>query len=274
MQHAGRDLFVAQASTASVEQFDAANLTSGWSPKDGSDDVLWIAGRFVEADNPNSNKQFWTAGDLEMAEYSIKYAPLNIAHKYSHPVGFFAETRKVSLERKPPALQMSGSFSTSAATFTQVTSQGSMHIEALAGMWSHIFPEQAALVVAADAAGELFYSMECVGSHLKCAGPNGCGGEFAYQDVSSHCTHLQNRTSIRHIVNPVFRGGALIIPPVRPGWKNANATVLSQEALREAAEWVDVHSDSLKDAASHMSVRDWEALMGMVIQTHVQSSGR
>lgn len=270
LHHAGRELLLSPATLrAADDTTDAADLTSGWTPGTSNPDILWISGNFVEADNPNSNRQFWTAADLELAEYTIKFAPLNLAHRYRHPVGFFAETRKVSLARQPQVPVGT----TSTANFT-VQPQGSMKIQALAGMWAHIFPEQAALVTAADAAGELFYSMECTGTHLVCAGDSGCGQKFAYQDAASHCEHLTNRTSVRHIVNPTFRGGALIIPPVKPGWKNANATVLSAAAMREAARWVDVNADGLADAASHMSAREWETVMAMTIQTAVQSSGR
>lgn len=255
LHHAGRELLLSPATLRAADDItDAADLTSGWTPATANPDIMWISGNFVEADNPNSNRQFWTAADLELAEYSIKFSPLNIAHRYRHPVGFFADTRTVKLERAAEG--------------------GSLKIQALAGMWAHIFPEQAALVTAADAAGELFYSMECTGSHLICAGDSGCGQKFKYQDSASHCEHLTNRTSVRHIVNPTFRGGALIIPPVKPGWQNATATVLSAEALREAARWVDVNADGLADAASHMSAREWETVMAMTIQTSVQSSGR
>lgn len=234
-------------SPASVNaaQDRADDLADGWDRVEANPDIMWISGNFVEADHPNSNMQFWTAADLSMSEYTIRFSPLNVAHRFRHPVGFFADTRTVQLERAPD--------------------QGSMRIQVLAGMWSHIFPEQAAVVAAADAAGELFLSMECTGTHLVCAGASGCGQKFDYQDAGSHCQHLQERSSIRHIVNPTFRGGALIVPPIRPGWKNASATVLSAEALREAARWMD-RQDGLADAANAMTPDEWHALMALTIQ--------
>ena len=151
---------------------------------------------------------------MQLSEYTIRYVPPDAAHRFRHPVGFFADTRTVHRER--------------------AQDQGSMKIQALAGLRSHVLPEHAA----ADTAGELFLSMECTGTHLVCAGDSGCGEQFDYQDADWHCQHLRTRTRIRHIVNPPFRGGALIVPPIRPGWKNVSATVLSSEGMPEApAGW-------------------------------------
>lgn len=231
----------------------AQSIETGWNIEESNPFVTWIAGDFVEGDNPNSNKQFWTAGDLELSEYTIKYAPLNMVHKFRTPVGFYAATRTVSLNKDDAA------------------SQGSMKIQALSGLWSHIFPFEAAQVQAADEDGLLFYSMECRGSHLICAGENGCGEKFDYLDVQSHCEHLLERSSIRHIVNPVFRGGALIIPPVRPGWKNANASVLSQAVKDEASIFAEQTQDQYTSIAAsgiEMTTSGWEQLMAMVLQAH------
>lgn len=244
LHHGGRELLVSPASV-NAAQDHAANDLTGWNPTDANPDIMWISGNFVEADTPNSNGQLWTAADLQMSEYTIRYAPLNVAHRFRHPVGFFADTRTVQLER--------------------AQEQGSLKIQALAGLWAHVFPEHAAVVAAADTAGELFLSMECTGTHLVCAGDNGCGQRFDYQVADGHCEHLRNRTSIRHIVNPTFRGGALIVPPIRPGWKNASATVLSTEAMREAARWMDTQ-DGLADAASAMTAEEWHVLMALTIQ--------
>jgi hypothetical protein len=92
-------------------------------------------GDFVEADNPNQNKQFWTKDDLALGEYSIKYAPLNMLHKQRTPIGFFASTRSVNMADKASK------------------NGGTMKIEALSGMWSHVFPFESALVDQADDVG-------------------------------------------------------------------------------------------------------------------------
>jgi hypothetical protein len=212
--------------------------------------VKWIVGDFVEADNPNQNTQFWTKDDLSMSEYSIKYAPLNMLHKQSTPVGFFASTRPIELKRDSAA------------------KGGTMKIEALSGMWSHLFPFESALVDQADDLGSLFYSMECRGTHLRCEGPDGCGNQFDYSAVETHCAHLKERASIRHIVNPTFRGGALIIPPVKPGWSNAHAGVVNQAVKDEAmryAEQTEAAYSQMRATGADLSPGAWEHLMASVL---------
>lgn len=72
--------------------------------------------------------------------------------------------------------------------------------------------------------GSAFVSMECIPNHVQCTGPNGCGEFFDYLDVlmGECCVHILNRTSIRRMVNPVFQGAAIILPPVKPGWSEAH----------------------------------------------------
>lgn len=247
----GRLLFTnaARVVRAGVEVSEDLAAASNFAVEKASPFLKWIVGDFVEADNPNSNTQFWTKDDLAVGEYSIKYSPLNMLHKQQTPIGFFASTQNIDLTGDRAA-------------------QGSAKIEALAGMWSHVFPFEAALIDQADEAGQLFYSMECRGSHLHCAGPDGCDKTFEYMATETHCQHLMERSSVRHIVNPIFRGGALITPPTRPGWKGAKATVM-QEAVREQAELYAAqteryYSQSLKEG-SDLSANQWEYLMASVV---------
>ena len=214
--------------------------------------IKWISGKYVESGKPNTNKQFWTSGDLSMAEYSIRYAPLNMVHRVRQPIGFYLSTRKIFADEGEAASEDEQDFT----------------IEALSGLWSHIFPFESAMVDTADAAGKLFYSMECVGTHITCGGPEGCGETFEYAQVETHCEHLKERASVRHIVNPTFRGGALIVPPVKPGWTGANATIY-QEALVEAAskyaEATEAAYASLVREGSDLSPGEWEGTMAAIM---------
>lgn len=359
----------------SVDEIDHAGLdhAEGWDIDQANPFVTWIAGDFVEGDKANSNKQFWTAGDLELAEYTIRYAPLNMVHKFRTPVGFYAATRTVSLAREdddaasfslddldldsddidtfmafdellaaiedesdgviideeakdangkpvvhapykivkrgkkwtvvnnigetkatfktrtaalayqralyknvPGAQKMADKVKWTGgkkakkdkASFDEGT--GSMKIQALSGMWSHIFPFETSQVEAASEDGSLFFSMECRGSHLICAGDLGCGQKFDYADVDSHCDHLLSRTSIRHIVNPVFRGGALIVPPVKPGWKQANASVVTDAVMQEAAAYAEQTEQQYKvlvEGGTDLTASAWEGLMAMIVDS-------
>lgn len=215
--------------------------------------LKWIVGDFVEADNANSNTQFWTKDDLALGEYSIKYSPLNMLHKQTTPVGFFLSTRTIDLTNPG----------------NDAAAQGTAKIEALSAMWSHVFPFESALVDQADEMGALFYSMECRGTHIHCAGPDGCDKTFDYMAVEDHCQHLKERSSIRHIVNPTFRGGALIIPPTKPGWKEASARVLEDAQIREQAakyaQLTETSFNQVNSTGADLSPAAWEALMGQIV---------
>jgi hypothetical protein len=248
----GRLFFTNAARVVRAHQEVSEDLASAanWQIEKSSPFIKWIVGDFVEADNANSNTQFWTKDDLALGEYSIKYAPLNMLHKQTTPVGFFASTRTIDL---------SG----------DTSSAGTAKIEALSGMWSHVFPFEAALVDQADEMGSLFYSMECRGSHLHCAGPNGCDQSFDYMATETHCAHLKERASVRHIVNPTFRGGALIIPPTRPGWKNASAHVVEDAVRDEAARYAEMTEKAFSQvnaSGADLSPAAWEHLMAQIIQ--------
>lgn len=241
-----------------VTQDFAAAANWDFEPKNGSPFIKWIAGDFVEADNPNSNKQFWTKDDLAMGEYSIKYAPLNMLHKQRQPVGFFASTRTIDLSSDDKA---------KSSVFDMAT-KGSAKIEALSGLWSHIFPFESALVDQADEAGSLFYSMEVRGTHVHCAGPTGCDKSFDYMAPEDHCSHIKERSSIRHIVNPTFRGGALIIPPVKPGWASAHASVYEQAIRDEASRYAELTEQAylqVNQNGSEVTPAAWEHLMATVV---------
>lgn len=246
----GRIMFTNQARVVRAKEQVSEDLAaaSNFEVERSSPFIKWIVGDFVEADNANSNTQFWTKDDLAIGEYSIKYSPLNMLHKQQTPVGFFASTQTVSLKGEDAA-------------------QGSAKIEALAGMWSHVFPFEAALVDQADEAGQLFYSMECRGTHLHCAGPDGCDKTFDYMATDTHCQHLMERSSIRHIVHPTFRGGALIIPPTRPGWQGASAHVFEDSVKQEAARYAEMTEDAFRQASAgtDLTAGAWEHLMAAVV---------
>ena len=264
----GHSTYLVSAARLVRKKDDVADLAEtvsddGWTVEDSNPFIQWIAGDFVEADNANSNTQFWTAGDLELAEYTIRYAPLNMVHKFRQPIGFYAATKTVSLKRDAAAKLLA----------KPEEAVGSMKIQALSGLWTHIFPFEAAQAEAADEAGLLFYSMECRGTHLTCGTDEskelvGCGQTFEYMQIDTHCEHLLERSSVRHIVSPTFRGGALIVPPVRPGWKNANASILTDAVMQEAAAYAEQNEQQynmLNAAGTELSASAWENLMALVV---------
>jgi hypothetical protein len=194
---------------------------------DAEDYLTRIRGRLVGAEEANRNNQFWSTGDLVFGVGSVAGGPLNWLHEERHIVGALVEA---TLKHGPQAAA-SGTASGIGA------GGGQPHIEAESTMWSWIYPNETRVVREAAAAGDLYYSMECISKQVECYGPGGCGRVMAYADTvqrnEAACEHIRDRSSVRRLINPVFQGAALIVPPVRPGWANANADIIRRAAASE-----------------------------------------
>jgi len=219
--------------------------------------MKWILGKFVEADNPNQNKQFFTMADLEMSQPTIDHAPLNMLHNPRSIVGSFVATDMV--------------FPLDAAAESGIFNP---YIEALAAFWSFYFPKELAAIEAADAAGSLFFSMETIAKNIICEGENGCMESFPYvgADSATYCEHLQAHVSVRHLENPHFLAGALIVPPTRPGWNNAEARSIS-ELVKEHQVEAEAAYEMAEQAAPYLDARQWEFVMGeLLLKAYTESA--
>lgn len=202
----------------------------------------WILGRYVEADNANRNRQYWTAGDLQLKHPTVKYAPLNMLHQQNHIVGAY-----VASEMLYP---------------TDEAAEGNdfAHVEALAAFWKYYFPGELAMVEKAHAEGSLFYSMECVGETVTFR--DGMNEEtFPYRGPQdeSYGAWNENANAIKQLDNPHFLGGALILPPASPGWANANIKELSAYVEKHQAETEMVYN-GVKEQANHLTPEQIEAI--------------
>lgn len=210
----------------------SADQVSGLNPN-----FVWVGGKFVEADRPNLNKAFWSTEDLQFGEATVRYTPMNILHKLDEPVGVFTEAKLVPAEGEDNA-----------------------HIVALGALWAHRFPLEASLVQMANMNNQLFYSMECIAEKLHCKG--GCEQEFDY--YGEWCEHLEQRSSIRHLINPTFTGGALIVPPSKPAWPNADVEVLASLTKEYADHFADT-ADAVAAVDDSLNPNQWRDLMSQVI---------
>lgn len=190
--------------------------------------MLWMQGRFVGGERPNRNGAFWSTSDLQVGHPTVAHGPLNWLHEERHVIGAIADARFI------PA----GATNTTGASH-RAAETADPHITALAAIWQWIYPTEASVVQMASDAGVLAYSMECVAQAIQCTGDNGCGQTFDYMQVAAAgagCEHLKQRTSVHRLVNPIFLGGAVIVPPTRPGWADADASVMKEAArMAEAA---------------------------------------
>lgn len=207
--------------------------------------MLWMHGRFVGAEAPNRNGAFWSAGDLQMAQGTVTHGPLNWLHDARHVIGTLAKADYVD----PGA----GS---------QKAAQSPLpHITATAAIWRWIYPDEAYVVQQASDQEMLWYSMECISREVSCVGERGCGDTWTYAQymAGAACDHIRQRASVRRFKDPIFLGGAVIVPPTRPGWADADARVMSTaSSLAEAAYEQAGQPD--------VSTSRWEELMAQVVK--------
>ena len=204
--------------------------------------LKWIVGKYVEADNANSNGQLWTLDDLRMSQPSILHGPMNISHRANYIVGTYT-----------------------AAEMMYATYEANPYIETLGAYWRYYFPDELKDIENAFKEGSLFQSMECVAQSVTCAGPLGCGETFDYAGPMSqaYCEHIKDRASFRQLNNPWFLAGALIFPPDRPGWKNASVNEISKMLSDDKKHDLYV---SIANETPHLSPKEWELLMFSVME--------
>lgn len=208
--------------------------------------LKWVLGKYVEADNANSNKQFWALEDLRLSQPTIEHAPMNILHRPRNIVGAFVATEMVY----PTEERATNPF-----------------VEALGVFWKYYFPDELKQVEKAHNEGSLFFSMECVADSITCSGDGGCEQEFAYAGASSptYCDHLNQHLSIKQLNKPHFLGGALVIPPGKPGWKKATIESLST-LIEEHAVEAEMAYEQIASELPHLSPKEWEFTMLQVME--------
>jgi len=203
----------------------------------------WVLGRYVEADRANSNGQFWTQQSLRESMWTIQDSPLNIAHYPKRIVGHYVDAE---------LMHPTGETATEEHPF----------VEALGVLYKHYFPEETDILERAHAEGQLYFSMECVAKSVTCGGENGCGKEFAYEgpQSASYCEHINERASYRQFNNPLFLAGALLVPPMVPGWKDAHISDMGA-VMKQFADQMEAAYDGASADLPDQDPRVWEALM-------------
>lgn len=209
-----------------------------------NDHMMWMQGRFVGGETPNRNKALWSTKDLELGHPTVAHGPLNWLHEARHIIGTIADAR-----------MMPGSNGPESASTTDP------HIVAMSAVWKWIYPDEAWVIENASDSGKLWYSMECISENVECVGDNGCGELASYGDYMQGrgCQHMREKSAVRRFDNPTFLGGAVIVPPVRPGWADADARVLQSEAASLAER-------TFEEVRPDLSTSEWELMMGEVLK--------
>jgi hypothetical protein len=205
----------------------------------------YLRGRFVEADNPNGNQALWTTEDLELGAPSVAGGPLNWLHQERKIIGTLLDGELVSSDREAADSGGVGN-----------------HIVSNAVVWKYLFPNEAMAIEKAAAGVGAFYSMECISRQVACIdapGRPGCGESFDYRDYDAGkcCSHLREKSSVRRFVDPLFLGGAIIVPPVMPGWAKADVEVMRQAAALTEREGLGDSMEKPEAEAMVAQILQW-----------------
>lgn len=217
-----------------------APLTDSQIRTDGpSGAYLKLSGKYVKAGQPNVNGAFWTSDDLWFGLPTVTGGPVNYLHDERLILGAIMASSVVSSREQASAIQWATPTTTTMTnmgpiaetTFKidpqprEVAEKTSDHVAVDMVLWRWLNIPLIQQVERAAKDGQLWTSMECVSETVTCmsdkhTGRLGCGRTYAYNDPNP-CEHIQRRESVRHYQNPTFLGGAVIVPPVSPGWPGA-----------------------------------------------------
>jgi hypothetical protein len=217
--------------------------------------LRYLIGRYVEAENANSNGHIFDLKQLESAQHDIAHTPLNLLHRPNYIVGHYVAAELM--------------FPTEKADDTPTNP----YVEALGVFYRYYFPAEFTMVENAHKDGQLYFSMECVPKSIVCEGV--CGQEFSYDGRSSptYCAHLNEAGAKRRLNNPNFTGGALIVPPVKPGWKRADITQLSALMAEHADEAERIYKE-VKTEMPDMTAQQWEGTVHqLVVMAYAEMEG-
>lgn len=210
-------------------------------------DMGWIMSNYVDLSppedlRPNENGHIFTLADGEKHYRMVQDTPLNWLHHDRFIVGHHVEAELMyHLEGEP----------VSAADGTPARPPGG-HVETLAAFYRRIYPEQWSKVKDAHDAGLLHSSMEALPDTVTCQTDGCCGETFPFDGAWSktYCEAMQKPSRSFLCNDPLFIGGAVVVPPHRPGWRDASAIEVAtylekhpQEAERMFAAVSAAHPD-------------------------------
>lgn len=213
-------------------------IAAEWEKQSASNPhFMWLKGAYVEANRPNRNMAMWSSDDLEFGTPSVAHGPINMLHQERHIVGTLAAASLVVPER-------------------QSADDGGVNtIHALGAIWRYLFPVESRQIAQASAENKLWYSMESISREVACQAP-GCSHVQSYRDYmlakETRCQHVKDGAP-RRFVDPVFDGAGIIIPPVRPGWPGANATIMRQAAMLAEGQQDSLSGLTEEEAVSMVS---------------------
>lgn len=241
------DTGVRFASRAHLLEPDGERMTA-WAERYVRKDphLAWLLGNFVEADNANDNGHIFPLDDLvKNGVKTVAHKPLNMLHHENYIVGAYAGAEMMYPKD------------------TAADGDNRPFMEALAAMWKHIYAEEFQLIERAQKDGALFFSMEASADTLTFVDHDNITVPYMGRSHDSYPT--QDVKAKRVLNNPRFGGGAIIIPPVKPGWSRAD--IKSLDALiREMPAVAEAVRAGFEQEAEHLSADQWDHMMRLVME--------
>jgi len=251
--------------TATATLLDPDALPNAWAERlvRKDPDLRWMLGNYVEAGRANSNGHIFRLVDLPAALKTLHMKALNMLHKDQYTVGSFAGAQLLDslggpLTDEAVAEMVAAEGIPTADNVTDVLP----YAEAVAGMWVQRFPDEYAAIKRANADGNLYFSMEAAPKDITCPTCD-LTTPWAGYESDTYCSEMQGLQP-KILNEPSFGGGAVIIPPVKPGWGGAD--IKSIEAMIASHQVEAEQLYKLFAAQSpHLEPKEWEALMAQVL---------
>lgn len=196
-----------------------------------NENLLWLKGQYVEADNANANGQMWSSEELAIKALTPNFMPVTVMHDPRTAVGLIADTKLLLPDKD--AVPRS-------------------RIDSSLAIWQHRFPEVAEEALVNYERGDLMQSMECKSAYYECAG---CGKVFQKlppfdstgigRERAQWCSHL-NENGRRILGNVVFTGTGLIFGTrgARGAFDKAHLEVFQEEVA-------EYHEKAHRDTGRH-----------------------
>ena len=144
------------------------------------------------------------------------------------------------------------------------------YMEILAQVWSYRHPREAKDIATAFEEGTAFVSHSCLPAEVEC--PT-CGKKSPWAGYSSptYCDHMQGLND-KLFNDPLFLGGAIIIPPVTPGWIDARIRQVRATLAAPPEQTASVAADLAALAGGNLTPTQLEVLAGeLVARVHADN---
>jgi hypothetical protein len=158
-----------QPSDSQIEEYAGAGMLKKQAP---NENIVWMKGQYVEADNANGNGAMWRANELAIKSLTPMLMPVTVMHDPRTAVGTIADVKLVTPEQDgvPRA-----------------------RLDTVLALWGHRFPEAVQEAQINAQQGTLMQSMECFSPWYECSE---CGSQYhklpGGAEQATWCSHLRS----------------------------------------------------------------------------------